>query len=241
MSNDLRDEIEAIDAIYPNSVEKLDDLVYNIGVSDRPDLRLHIRFPKSYPEEIPSITRVILLDPLQYPDPAYLQNHFCELLKRVFNSGLVCLFDLQIEIADFLDQYDASHVPIKTEKDEELLDPIVEAPPPVERIIDTKPDTRIDNSADILKGWTQSDPLSDRGSTFVAFTRPVHSVEQAQEYLDILVSDRKIARSSHNMTAWRIRLENGVQFQDYDDDGETAAGSRLLHLLTVCSFLEPGS
>lgn len=29
-------------------------------------------------------------------------------------------------------------------------------------------------------------------------------------------------------------MENGVTFQDCDDDGETAAGGRLLHLLQVC-------
>ncbi|GMF82167.1 unnamed protein product [[Candida] boidinii] len=35
------------------------------------------------------------------------------------------------------------------------------------------------------------------------------------------------------MTAWRIKMDNGIQFQDCDDDGETAAGGRLLHLLTI--------
>lgn len=236
MSDDLRDEIDAINAIFPNSVEAVDDFVYCIGVSDRPDLRLQIRFPKSYPDEIPSILRVILLNPIKYPDPAYLQVHFREILERVFNSGLVCLFDLQIEIAEFLDRYDAEHVPAETTQKNEPPERIDIAPPPRESGTDLKPVTQVDEPTDHLSGWTQSDPISDRGSTFVAFTRSVSSVEQAQEYLDTLVNDRKIARSSHNMTAWRIRLENGVQFQDYDDDGESAAGSRLLHLLTVCSI-----
>jgi hypothetical protein len=36
------------------------------------------------------------------------------------------------------------------------------------------------------------------------------------------------------MTAWRIRGADGlVTYQDCDDDGETAAGSRLLHLMQL--------
>ena len=38
---------------------------------------------------------------------------------------------------------------------------------------------------------------------------------------------------STDITAWRIRGENGVQYQDCDDDGETAAGGRVLHLLEL--------
>ena len=35
------------------------------------------------------------------------------------------------------------------------------------------------------------------------------------------------------MTRWRVKRDDGIQFQDCDDDGETAAGGRLLHLLTM--------
>lgn len=41
--------------------------------------------------------------------------------------------------------------------------------------------------------------------------------------------------------AWRANffrfLKDGVQIQDCDDDGESAAGSRLLHLLQVKIFI----
>ncbi|KAF7547331.1 hypothetical protein G7046_g9033 [Stylonectria norvegica] len=35
------------------------------------------------------------------------------------------------------------------------------------------------------------------------------------------------------MTAWRIRGPGATSFQDCDDDGETAAGGRLLHLMQL--------
>lgn len=82
--------------------------------------------------------------------------------------------------------------------------------------------------------WIQSDPIVDRGSTFIAYVRQVNTLQDAQEYLDDLLTDKKIAKATHNISSWRIKMENGVTFQDCDDDGETAAGGRLLHLLQVC-------
>lgn len=39
-------------------------------------------------------------------------------------------------------------------------------------------------------------------------------------------------RATHNMYAYRIYDEQrGVWIQDNDDDGESAAGSRMLHLV----------
>lgn len=47
------------------------------------------------------------------------------------------------------------------------------------------------------------------------------------------MSDRKIAKAAHPVIhAWRCEV-NGVMHQDNDDDGETAAGSRLAHLLQI--------
>lgn len=47
------------------------------------------------------------------------------------------------------------------------------------------------------------------------------------------MSDRKIARAAHPVIhAWRFE-ENGIIHQDNDDDGETAAGGRLAHLLQI--------
>ena len=79
---------------------------------------------------------------------------------------------------------------------------------------------------DPLEGWIQSDPIIDRGSTFIGYARRVDSVEEAVGYLDLLVTDKKIAKSAHNISSWRIKKENGTQYQDCDDDGETAAGGK---------------
>ena len=104
-----------------------------------------------------------------------------------------------------------------------------------------------------------SDPVTEKKSVFVARVATVHSPTQARHYLDhLLASDKKVARATHNINAWRIRggtasfntstntndLIDGnhtndrkpskeILYQDSDDDGETAAGTRLLHLLQL--------
>jgi putative IMPACT (imprinted ancient) family translation regulator len=63
----------------------------------------------------------------------------------------------------------------------------------------------------------------------------VTSTIQAKEFLQHLLStNKKVAKATHNITAWRIR-ESGssLTYQDCDDDGETAAGSRVLHLMQI--------
>lgn len=52
--------------------------------------------------------------------------------------------------------------------------------------------------------------------------------------LDELYKNKKIAAATHNMYAYRIlKQDSKTWLQDCDDDGETHAGSRLLHLLQV--------
>lgn len=54
--------------------------------------------------------------------------------------------------------------------------------------------------------------------------------------MSILLENNKIHHATHNIMAYRIiAQEKGTYIQDYDDDGEAAAGGRLLHLLQVLS------
>ena len=78
------------------------------------------------------------------------------------------------------------------------------------------------------------EPLTDRKSTFQAHAAEVTTVEQVSIVLHELKSNRKIATATHNIVAYRIHDKaRHILVQDCDDDGESAAGSRLLHLLQV--------
>ncbi|KAJ2745696.1 hypothetical protein GGI20_001971 [Coemansia sp. BCRC 34301] len=75
--------------------------------------------------------------------------------------------------------------------------------------------------------------LEMKKSVFVAHVAHVTSGEAVQAVRDELMRDKKIAQATHNILAYRIRLSNGSICQDNDDDGETAAGKRLAHLLQL--------
>lgn len=59
-----------------------------------------------------------------------------------------------------------------------------------------------------------------------------------RQVLQNLKENKKIANATHNMYAYRILKEDTQSFlQDCEDDGETHAGSRILHLLNVCKYV----
>jgi hypothetical protein len=87
------------------------------------------------------------------------------------------------------------------------------------------------------------EPLVDRKSIFVAHLAPVDSVGKVQKFLKYLLSNSKIERATHNIMAYRfsiprehnkMNIVDDIILQDCDDDGETAAGGRLLKLLENC-------
>mmetsp|Transcript_43540 Transcript_43540/g.170408 ORF Transcript_43540/g.170408 Transcript_43540/m.170408 type:complete len:281 (-) Transcript_43540:751-1593(-) len=77
-------------------------------------------------------------------------------------------------------------------------------------------------------------PFTDRKSTFQAHLTEVHSEADLSAFLLALQSVNKIASATHNILAYRFVDETtGNLSQDFDDDGEAAAGKRLLHLLKM--------
>ncbi|XP_032149055.1 protein IMPACT isoform X5 [Sapajus apella] len=77
-------------------------------------------------------------------------------------------------------------------------------------------------------------PITDRRSTFQAHLAPVVCPKQVKMVLSKLYENKKIASATHNIYAYRIYCEDKQTFlQDCEDDGETAAGGRLLHLMEI--------
>uniref|UniRef100_A0A3B4X6C1 Impact RWD domain protein n=1 Tax=Seriola lalandi dorsalis TaxID=1841481 RepID=A0A3B4X6C1_SERLL len=77
-------------------------------------------------------------------------------------------------------------------------------------------------------------PITDRRSTFQPHLAPVVTPRQVKMVLEKLYENKKIASATHNIYAYRIYCEDKHSFlQDCEDDGETAAGGRLLHLLQI--------
>lgn len=197
MSDELKDEIEALDAIYPGSIVR-DGGMYKLELPDC-GIKAQISFPSSYPEEPPKILSATKMEDI-----------FKSVLDTVFVPGQVCMFDFLEKIREILEN-------LEEEGEEEPEKEPIEG----NYVIDE----------DIFAGWTESEPILDRKSLFIARAAHVKSTQEAAEKVAKLKYDKRIARAAHNITAWRINHDAVIQ--DCDDDGETAAGGRLLHLLQL--------
>ncbi|TFK43859.1 hypothetical protein BDQ12DRAFT_702818 [Crucibulum laeve] len=78
-----------------------------------------------------------------------------------------------------------------------------------------------------------AEPITDRKSAFVGRACQISNPSEVPLILSHLMSDRRIARAAHPIiNAWRCQV-GALIHQDNDDDGETAAGGRLAHLLQI--------
>ncbi|CAB4405628.1 unnamed protein product [Rhizophagus irregularis] len=74
-----------------------------------------------------------------------------------------------------------------------------------------------------------SSSIIDRKSKFVAHAKKVLSKEGAESFWREVQATEKGA--THNILAFRIQLSDGTIIEEYNDDGETYAGNRVLTLL----------
>lgn len=78
------------------------------------------------------------------------------------------------------------------------------------------------------------EPFMEKRSTFQAHVAPVSCPDEVEMVMACLLQHNKIRAATHNIMAYRIIDEDkDTVIKDYDDDGEAAAGGRLLHLLHV--------
>ncbi|KAF2172716.1 hypothetical protein M409DRAFT_62439 [Zasmidium cellare ATCC 36951] len=234
MSEELQDEATSINAIYGDETfASIEPNIFALSLPSQTEVSLRIEFPKDYPDAPPSIlgTQSVGNDVAKGAGSTIVELART-ILSEVYTPGSPCIFDLIEELNQRLRQLslDASskneeqqtsqangqdlsyHDPARYSVDDEQHVDDLSDPPP----------------------WTLSDIVTEKKSIFIARAAPVESVEQAKSYLShLLATDKKVAKATHNITAWRIRRDDGVQYQDCDDDGEDAAGGRLLHLLEL--------
>ncbi len=90
------------------------------------------------------------------------------------------------------------------------------------------------SSSELTMDIVHGEPFIDRKSVFQAHCAKVTSVDEVAQMCAQLRQNRKVASASHNIMAYRIQSERvgtAVVDQDFDDDGETAAGGRLLNMM----------
>ncbi|KAI0381853.1 UPF0029-domain-containing protein [Hypomontagnella monticulosa] len=225
MSEELRDEVEAINSIYGDGCLVLSgDNVYVLSPPGESS-SLRIEFPATYPAVPPVVLGTNSTgEHGKRGDAARELSLFCQALSTVYEPGSVCLFDAIEELTRLLE----SEAPEDHHDGEATPEEAAETIPAAKATADAR-DPNIPEPP-----WIISDPFVELKSTFVARCAPVSSTEEAEAFVQHLLSiDKRVRTATHNITAWRIKGPNNTTFQDCNDDGETAAGGRLLHLMQL--------
>ncbi|KAJ3970310.1 hypothetical protein EV361DRAFT_1034486 [Lentinula raphanica] len=156
-----------------------------------------------------------------------------------WTEGAVCVFDGLQNVLDRCVQWYEER--LSAQKSGELLreDALTTAQPtapdPALEQTEFSHTSNVQETANLPSGIQiyEAEPIVDRKSTFVGRACSITDPSQVPLILSYLSSDRHIARAAHPViNAWRCQVERTLH-QDNDDDGETAAGSRLSHLLQI--------
>lgn len=224
----MDDEITSINAIYG------DDTLHQKETGSRtctlriPSLTvsLLVDFPNSYPDEPPKIIGPASVGAELRKGAAKDVVELAQsIIQACFAQGQPCLYEV---IEQLLEENRGLHLTAETN----IQDGVYVAQEPQEECSHS---TIEDPLADIDPNWTISEPAIEKKSVFIARAARCTHPSQAKLYVQhLLATDKKAAKATHNITAWRMKQpDSGVVFQDCDDDGEAAAGGRLLQLLQL--------
>ncbi|KAI8089229.1 ribosomal protein S5 domain 2-type protein [Halteromyces radiatus] len=234
-----QEERMAVCAIYGDDILQLDQgnssadqAVYSLTLNidqDDPNIVsprvfvLRLFFPSTYPSVDMPVFEVATRYCGSHKVDSDMVDTIEQGLRALFEPGQVILFEWIQWLRDYIqDNITPSYVPLPT---------------PQEDNTNNKNDNKNENPSslptDPVPSIFSSEPLVDRKSTFVAHVAHVKTAHQVQQVVHTLLQNNKIARATHNIMAYRIQLEGDQILQDNDDDGETAAGGRLMHLLQI--------
>ena len=245
-SNDaLNDEYEALSSIYDSNVLELTEPAAGgnvFAVLALPDVpySFSLTFPSSYPDEPPSITGTHhVAESTKKGEGEAAAKILRNVLGGLFTPGQVCLFDLVEEATPLLLAHHEAQGQDGTSQDSQERSKVRSATPLSFTTAESSLTAATTASNLPPPNWILSEQSVVNKSTFVARCLSVKSLSEATTSISHLLStNKKVAGATHNITAWRIKTQQSdtapeIVVQDSDDDGETAAGSRLLHLMQL--------
>ncbi|ESZ94363.1 RWD domain-containing protein [Sclerotinia borealis F-4128] len=236
MSEDLLNEIEAINSIYgPNtlvSAHETPNQTYILALPKH-DTWLRIHFPNEYPHVPPIILGTHRVgEDARRGDAALLAGRVRDIVGRVWTGGGVCMFDVCEEVEGWMngDRASEGEGDVQETRGNNTEVPRNKSPIPAH----TSQENILIDSEPPAPTWTLSDPTTELKSTFLARCARVSSPSLAKQYIQHLIAhDKKVRSATHNITAWRMKGAEGkgIVYQDCDDDGEAGAGGKVLRLL----------
>ncbi|XP_065161873.1 protein IMPACT-A-like [Atheta coriaria] len=209
----LQEEQEVLSSIYADEWKKEIDGENSYSIQINPDVKLYVTLNDSYPSEGPPIYS--LLAPTL---SKYLKHKIAEEFDTLYldNLGEPVLFQWIEKLKELVNDGINESTEVLNHS---LENDINEAATDNSRRCDIR----------IIHGPV----IMDRKSSFQGHTCDVSSAEDIKNALNTLLENKKISQATHNIYAYIVKQSNGTILQDCDDDGETHAGGRLLHLLQI--------
>eukprot|EP01119_Soliformovum_irregulare_P020546 TRINITY_DN6676_c0_g1_i3.p1 TRINITY_DN6676_c0_g1~~TRINITY_DN6676_c0_g1_i3.p1 ORF type:complete len:551 (-),score=114.33 TRINITY_DN6676_c0_g1_i3:772-2298(-) len=225
-----RSELEALQSIYGQEMQFIDgkrQIAISIESQNEP-LLLSWVYPLDYPKSIPIVS--VAAQWLTALDKQILLAE----LKQLYQPDTTVIYDwiewlrgnaFHILHLDGRGLVDSSN-PRELEGVSQLHD---EIPSSVYEVHDAEEGRGegIDDRFDVFSG----EAFVDRKSKFVGHIARVYTREEVDEVLAILKSNKKIRGATHNIVAYRLFSEEQGLDEDFDDDGETGAGEKMLFLV----------
>lgn len=242
------DELMALESIFGDREMQLgyqnNGIEFGIPSFDAvPRIEMSVFLPLNYPSESGPVFE------LRSDPKAAINDETMKLLAEEMNGmwrpGEVCLWPAHSRLREFWDERQQQQQQQK-EEEEKVKDIESSGIETMEGIEDVEnnddhfgpeihePHSNIRDQVeipDIISG----EPITERKSTFQAHLAHVKDTSQVELVMEALLQNNKIRNATHNIMAYRICREGvpGSFLQDCDDDGEQAAGGRLLHLLQL--------
>lgn len=236
----LNDECEALNSIYGN-----DTIIVSNDAAAATTTAATLRFPNQpfsfrleFPSDYPDV-------PLQIVgtqstgntakgagEAAVLKLH--EVFGNIYTPGQVCLFDLVEEAGPGLDEIATIYSQQHGEAEDAAKDAAARSAAVRQQ---QEQSLTVDPAASLpAPKWTTTEAFTVNKSVFVGRALPVVSMDEVTNAIShLLATNKRVATATHNIKAWRIKDQksNAGLVQDYDDDGESAAGGRMLHLMQL--------
>lgn len=212
------EEVEALSSIYCDdwTTESEVSRSYCIRIEEnKNEVKLYVTMPEDYPRSAP---------PKYELSAPWMDRKAKEQMYKALDEvyleyiGETVIFQWVEKIREILQRYKPQELEKKEAK-----------PPAIESLDMTLLDI---NCPDITHG----EVIMDRKSSFQGHAAEVHSLEDVNAVLTKLKKNKKVQHATHNMYAYRIERKTSKgtsMLQDCDDDGETHAGGRMLHLLQI--------
>jgi len=233
MDSVQQDEIIAIQAIFGEEVVQrvASTNELKICIGSTPCIKLQVFIPQNiYPSSSPPAfeLRCDLFDSSTISDLA-------RRMETMFQPGEVVLYTWIAFLQEEWEQRKPPAPPPLAETDAETSTALRSAAEQKESsVMNEKNAQHLERMRQIGAKIVHGEPLTEKKSTFQAHMVPISDPAEVPPVIEYLLQNNKIRAATHNIMAYRIEgCREGTFVQDSDDDGESAAGGRLLHLLQM--------